>query len=228
MTTTALRWLVDRRGELGAPGWQGDRGTCLSFAGTAGHENQTATPLSVEYLHWATTKQPLGSGKIPSLVTALDRVGHPPEAQWPYDPYRDETIDYEPPATAIGPHHKANVALVSHEADAVIDELRSGTLPVIALLINAAFYAGTGVIDSDEPGTDGHAVVAVGAATLAADLTAGGSVPLMAGEPLILIRNSWGSRWGAQGHALLTPRTWRALVLAALTVTAREIEEGQS
>jgi len=214
--TAPLRWIIDRRSELGAVRWQGDRGTCLSFAATSSHDHQRAAIMSVEYLHWATTTQPLGAGKIPSLVTALTRQGQPPEPQWPYDPDRDETVGYRPPLTATGPFHTADVALVGHDTTAVVDELQRGSLPVIGLRVSGAFYGSTGVVDSDDPGTDGHAVLAVGAATI----DAGGQVAgLQPGDPLILIRNSWGDGWGAQGHALLTPRTWSAVVLAALTVT---------
>lgn len=221
MTPTApLRWLIDRRSEIGAVGWQGDRGTCLSFAATAGHEHKAASVLSIEYLHWTTTQQPLGAGKIPSLVTALTANGQPPETQWPYDPHRDEAADYRPPPTATGPFQTADVTLVGHDTNTVITALKTGSLPVIALRVSGAFYASTGVVDSDDPGSDGHAVLAVGAATVTSTVAgtsrSGGLQP---GDPLILIRNSWGVGWGAQGHALLTPRTWSAIVLAALTVT---------
>lgn len=213
-----LRWLVDRRGEVGTVGWQGGRKTCLSFAATASHDHRRSQSLSVEYLHWATRAEPLGAGRIPSLVTALSRTGHPADVQWLYDPDRDEDVDYQPPADAVGPFHTADVALINHDPVTIIDHVQRGELPIIALRVHDAFQRSNGVVDSDDRGSDGHAVLAVGAATIDGALPSQG---LSDGDPLILIRNSWGVGWGVQGHALLTPRTWSAVVLAALTVTPR-------
>lgn len=211
-----LRWLVDLRPELGPVGWQGNRGTCLSFATTAGHDHSRGLALSVEYLHWLCRAQPLGAGKIPSLVAALRNTGQPEDAQWPYGPTRDEDVEYGPPPEVIGPFHTADVALIATDATAAVGSLQAGVPPVIGLRVSHAFHRSTGIVDDDDPGTDGHAVLAVGAAAVAGDVPGSG---LKAGDVLVLVRNSWGVGWGVQGHALLTPRTWNAVVLAALTVT---------
>lgn len=213
-----MRWLVDRRSETGPIGQQGGRGTCLSFAATAAHDHGRGTPLSIEYLHWATARYPLGAGRIASLVAALSREGQPPEAQWPYDRDLDETAAYSPPPQVSGPFSHADVALITHEQAEVTQQLRAGVLPVIGLRVNAAFLAGGGVIDSAEAGSDGHAVLAVGVAELDSPVPIGDLQP---NDPLVLVRNSWGPRWGAGGHALLTPRTWSAVVITALAVLPR-------
>ena len=218
MSAPKLRWLVDRRTETGPVGDQGGRGTCLSFAATAAHDHERRTSLSIEYLHWATARYPLGTGRIASLVAALGREGQPPEAQWPYDRELDETTAYSPPPQVSGPFDQADVALIAHEQLEVTQQLQAGVLPVIGLRVNAAFLAGGGVIDSAEVGSDGHAVLAVGVAELDSPVPIGDLQP---NDPLVLVRNSWGPRWGASGHALLTPRTWSAVVITALTVIPR-------
>lgn len=174
--------------------------------------------MSIEYLHWASARYPLGAGRIPSLVTALSREGQPPEAQWTYERDLDETVAYFPPPQLSGPFSRADVALIEHEQGEVTQQLRAGVLPVIGLRVNAAFLAGGGVIDSAEAGSDGHAVLAVGVAELDSRVPVGDLQP---DDPLVLVRNSWGPLWGAGGHALLTPRTWSAVVIAALTVLPR-------
>lgn len=213
--TAGLRWLVDLRSSLSPVGWQGNRGTCLSFAATAGHNHARGADLSVEYLHWLCLAQPLGAGRIPSLVAALQGTGQPEGAQWPYDPERDENVDYAPPPEVVGPFHTAAVTLIPSDAATVVGSLQAAVPPIIGLRVSDAFHRSTGVVDDDDPGTDGHAVVAVGAAEATGDLPAAG---LHAGDVLLLVRNSWGISWGVQGHALLTPRTWNAVVVAALTI----------
>lgn len=211
-----LRWLVDLRSQLGPVGSQGNRGTCLSFATTAGHDHSRGLALSVEYLHWLCRAQPLGAGKLPSLVASLRQIGQTEEVQWPYDPHRDESAAYAPPPEAVGPLYTGDVNLLATDVAAIVSSLQAGVPAIIGLRVHDAFHRSTGVVDDDHPGTDGHAVLAVGAAEITGDLPGAG---LHGGDLLVLIRNSWGAGWGAQGHALLTPRTWNATVLAALTVT---------
>lgn len=214
--SAGLRWLVDRRAELCSAAEQGNRGTCLSFAATASHDHSRGLALSVEYLHWLCRAQPLGAGQIPSLVAALGGTGQPEGEQWPYDPARDEAVGYAPPPTVVGPFRTAGVTRITTDAATVVTSVEAGVLPVIGLRVSDAFYRSTGVVDDDDPGTDGHAVLAVGAAAVMGDVPSSG---LQNGDVLVLVRNSWGVGWGMRGHALLTPRTWNAVVLAALTIS---------
>jgi hypothetical protein len=214
---TPLRWLVDLRPSLPPVADQGLRETCLAFASTAAHEHHYGQPLSVEYLHWASTLFPGGAGTLPSLRSALAVRGQPPEPQWPYDGDRVEDASYAPPATVMGPFATAAVTATGHAADDILDELRLGRPAIVGLRVNDTFRrAAGGVVDTEAPGTDGHAVVAVAVAEAANDLPGLG---ISAGERLIGVRNSWGPGWGNNGHALLTPRTWAALVLVAVGVT---------
>jgi C1A family cysteine protease len=58
-----------------------------------------------------------------------------------------------------------------------------------------------GVVLPDGPGRAGHAVLAVGAASV----TGRSLEPqLRDGEGLLCVRNSWGNAWGRDGHALMT------------------------
>ena len=211
----ALRWVVDRRPDLPPIGDQGRRPTCLSFAATTAHEHGHGAPLSVEHLHWACERRHGGSGTLRALSATLNADGQAPESQWPYNPMGGyETAD-RPPAAVVGPFSCADVALVDHDIENVEQELVAGRVPVVALRVSTSFHEATGgVVDEPAPGTDGHAVVAVGVV----EVVGAGVGSLRAGDRLVLVRNSWGPGWGVDGYALVSSRAWRAIVFAAVTV----------
>src|SRR4051794_29629247 len=83
---------------------QGLRGTCVSFAATASHEQLRGQGeiLSVEFLHWAAKSR----DKLPHTAegttlaaasAALAIVGQALEELWPYDDQRDQwDVGYQP------------------------------------------------------------------------------------------------------------------------------------
>src|SRR5580700_6117254 len=159
-----LSWIVDRRSTLAPAGDQSGRLTCLSWALTTAHEFTAANgPLSVEYLHWNAGKYPGGRGTVLGTAAALRTEGQPADMQWPYlDDNDDADPQYGPPKTVIGPFATAAVRLSAIDVDAVIADLKSGRLPVVALRVTDAFLlAAGGVVGQDGPGIDGHAVTAV-------------------------------------------------------------------
>jgi hypothetical protein len=84
----------------------------------------------------------------------------------------------------------------------VIAELQQGRWVVAALRVTDAFAAdGAGIVLPDGPGRAGHAVIAVGAATVMGDQL---QPHLSGGDRLLCIRNSWGCGWAADGHKLIT------------------------
>jgi hypothetical protein len=198
-----LTWIVDRRATLSPAGDQGGRLTCLSWSITAAHEFTVSDgPFSVEYLHWSSGQYAGGRGTVLAAAEALRSDGQPEDTQWPYlDHNNDAHPGYLPPSTVRGPFSKATVRLSHVDVDSLIRDLTSDRLPVVALRVTDAFLAAKGgVISPDGRGADGHAVTAVGVAqyTGAQDLGV-----LHPNDRLVCLRNSWGQRWGIDGHALI-------------------------
>jgi len=123
---------------------------------------------------------------------------------------------YLPPSTVVGPFSTAALRLSQIDVDIFSAELSSGYLPVIALRVTDAFLAAAGgVIREDGPGSDGHAVAAVGIAQYAGPQGLGGVLP---GERLVCLRNSWGRGWGVDGYALITETALHECAVGALVV----------
>jgi len=193
----------DLRARLRPAGDQGRRGTCVAFAVTAIHEARPSTDgdddipedLAEEVLFWG-AKQIDGNladgTRFTSADIALQRWGQPAEALWPYDDRRDHrAATYQPPVDAIDPVncHFSALRPLAVSIDAIRRELDAGLPVVIGLPVwDGLRHAATEPLPAPHP-TDiyptRHAVVAVGH-----DPSAGA----------VLIRNSWGRRWGTDGH----------------------------
>lgn len=191
--------IKDLRPMLGPARSQGRRGTCLAFAVTAGHENHDprVTPtFAIEVLYWGAKQHdghPGPGTTFPAAAAALQKWGQPDESLWPYDPSRDESAaTYSPPPQTIDP------------AVCVFAGLRSIMSTTVAVQAE---------LDQDR-------VVAIGAPTwpglrrpagdridnpTVADLDGGFHAMAVVGYQAdtreFLLRNSWGTRWGDQGHA---------------------------
>jgi hypothetical protein len=199
-----LTWMVDRRAMLSPAGNQGGRLTCLSWSITESHEfTVSGGPFSVDYLHWISGRYPGGRGTVLAAAEALRSDGQPESAQWPYMEFNDDAHPgYLPPSTVTGPFSKAAIRLSKVDVDTLIGDLASDRLPVVALRVTDAFLAAKGgVIGPDGRGADGHAVAAVGVAQYSGLQDLGGVHP---SDRLVCLRNSWGKRWGVDGHALIT------------------------
>jgi hypothetical protein len=198
-----LDWIVDLRAPWPGVTDQGRRETCLAMALTSAHEHAHGAALSAEYLHWASGHHPGGRGCLPAAGLAMATDGQPPEPQWSY---RDDTDDtdasYAPGSSVVGPFTRRRADRRLTGLDQVIAELQQGRWVVVALRVTDAFAAdGAGIVLPDGPGRAGHAVIAVGAATVMGDQL---QPDLRDGDRLLCIRNSWGSGWGADGHKLIT------------------------
>jgi hypothetical protein len=198
-----IEWIVDARADWPSITDQGPRTTCLAMAMTSSHEQATNLSLSAEYLHWASGQYPGGRGSLSAASMAIYRDGQPAEKHWPYLTDTDETAHgYGPSRTVVAPFSKRCANRYLHDVDAMIAELRLGRWPILALRMTDAFVnAAGGVVLPDGKGRAGHAVLVVGAARV----TGRSLEPrLRDGERLLCVRNSWGTVWGREGHALMT------------------------
>ncbi len=98
---------VDLRGLYPPVRDQGKRGTCVSFATTASHEQHRGQgeELSPEFLHWAAKTLdgvPHTEGTtLRAAAEALANLGQAGESLWHYDERRDQFVAlYQPPAAA--------------------------------------------------------------------------------------------------------------------------------
>ena len=192
--------IVDLRPKLGPVRNQGPfRGTCLAFALTAVHDKAAATApasLSVETLYWGAKQHDGTNGPgttFEAANIALTSLGQPPEELWAYDPSRDDTSPaYAPPADAIDPAScfMATIAPIDITATAIRRSLEAEQPVAIGIPTWPGLRRPTGT-QLRNPATGElencrHAVVIVGYHTDTSE---------------ILLRNSWGTSWGDDGHA---------------------------
>lgn len=189
---------VDLRASMPPIRDQGQRGTCLAFAVTAGHEvsrggGAAADDLSEEALYWGCkrTDGNWNSGTtFTSAAAALGSWGQPLEANWPYDAWRPVGVAYTPPSRAGGAGwFRSGLRSLTVSLPDVRTHLDGGTPVLLGLTVFDTFYRpdAHGHIADPPPGAKArgrHAVVAVGH---------------QAGE--LLIRNSWGATWALGGYA---------------------------
>lgn len=214
---TVIHVLKDLRAELGAARNQGPRPTCLAFAASDAHAalRPDWSPLSCEFAFYHAQRRggrsPDGGAVLTHMLAALRHDGQPEEAGWPYLPATpSDAASWAPPAD-VGPRFGRAGTAQAPAIDTVLAELGAGRPVILLLMLSRAFYAPNadavvhpGLGEAPEPARR-HAVLAVAHGTVE-------------GERAILVRNSWGSGWGAAGHAWLTetfivPRLFGAALL---------------
>jgi C1A family cysteine protease len=198
---------VDLRSGFQAVRDQGRRGTCVAFAVTAGHEharfNTTALTkdLSEEALYYQ-CKQIDGdttSGtSFDSAVEALDMVGQPLAAKWPYNKRLDDTAaDYLPPLEAIDPQfcYKADLITIPSDINEIVNCLGLGHSVVIGIPLYSSFQRATGgripLPSLADTLVGHHALLLVGYETDPSN------------TKWLIFRNSWGAGWGDMGYGYL-------------------------
>lgn len=192
---------VDLSSKFGSIRNQGMRSTCLACAASDVHAAaRKASPLSAEYLFYhAAQKQlpvPHENGLYLNAVSqAISVEGQCLESSYPY--LQNHGIAAPLPLPANPFPHPTHIAKVQVKADNVAKLLGAGITPILVSHITRRFqYANPAndVVDFDPSDTrvGVHAVVAV---------AFGNSRD---GRNFIKIRNSWGEKWGNQGHAWLS------------------------
>lgn len=206
--------IVDLRPMLGPVRNQGPfRGTCLAFALTAVHDKAASiapASLSVETLYWGAKQHDTIAGPgttFEAANTALATWGQPHEERWTYDPIRDDTSQsYTPPAEAIDEANcfTATLAPINITATAIRQSLEAEQPVAIGIPTWPGLRRPTGTQlrnpMTSELETSRHAVVIVG---------------YHADTSEILLRNSWGTSWGDDGHAWIPEPFIEDHVLAA-------------
>lgn len=188
----------------------------MAFAASDAHAavRQQITPLSCEYAHYHAIRRkgstdPESGVSLPVMAATLQHDGQPLESGWPYLAKLPADLTQWQPPPLPGQIFHRNSTPIALTVAAVIARLDADLAVLLTMRISAGFCAPDPdtVIDGDpaEPAIGVHALVAVGHG-------------IRAGARFILIRNSWGSGWGANGYGwlaedYLTPRLCAAAVM---------------
>ena len=211
--------VVDRRSEHTGIRDQGDRPTCSAFAVTAGHEwlCGDSPDLSEEFALWlGKARDGLGgeASSTPAVLAGVVDEGQALELDWPYG----IPAYPAPPPAAARDLLRRRQPQAWRRLDDSLDRLRKVILQgQQAVLLSLAFVPRAwarstgGWIDADgsDVAVGNHAVCAVGLRE--SDTHRPWSV---------IVKNSWGSRWGDAGFGYISEQylrryPWRAYGLDA-------------
>lgn len=189
---------IDFSGRLGVARDQGQRPTCLVFAGSdLNAEAKGVEHLSTEFLCHHAAKlagnwQPGRGFQMDHVLGAVRTPGQPIETLYPYQPDGHDT-----PLTMPGSDFELFASPTARQQDLTVAEVVKYLIdrkPVglVVQVCQALMTPKNGVIEFDPLVLPDqyHALIGVG---LGMDSDTG--------EPHILVRNSWGESWGLAGHA---------------------------
>lgn len=188
---------------------QGERPTCLAFAVTAIHEldhDQVDIDLSEEALIWGAGKVDPGverGSTFPAAARALELLGQPEEAEWPYSQPR--------PKGSFSHEGWRRVELV--EVEASLESIQSCLAEGRAVAIGVPVSAGLllpakGWISPPASGeviADYHALTVVGYEDA---------------SQRFIVRNSWAGGWADDGYGYLAYGAVDGFILTAWAVRA--------
>ena len=195
--TDALDIRVDLRSTWNSVRDQGSRSSCLACAASDAHAHSHGRrqPLSAEFLFFhAGQLMPRKNVTAGLTFSAVDRAlqaqGQPDETEWPYA--TTQPSPWTPPV--VSQRWYCSLASSATDIQSIMKSIETQRPVILGVRLTAAFLALAAapcVIPAAGKGVGGHAVLAIGLADHPAD----GS--------LILVRNSWGSKWGENGCAWL-------------------------
>lgn len=195
----------DLRSSFGPVRHQRARPTCLAFAASDAHAARRGgwTDLSCEYLFFMAQKRdsrpPTVGALLPTVLESMEHDGQPQESGWPYIATLPSDLSLWSPPAAVGTLFKRSGFARPPTVSEVISALNAGRPTIVLLMLSKAFYRvnAAGIIDAgSEEAPDParrHAVIAVGHGQIGPHVA-------------ILVRNSWGVKWGDGGYAWLTER----------------------
>lgn len=207
----------DLRSAFGPTRNQGARPTCLAFAASDAHAALRAdwTPLSCEFAFYHAQRRaglpPTGGARLSAMLDALREDGQPEEGGWPYLASLPAMIATWVPPASIDTVYGRNGQTETPDLDQIIPWIEQDRPVIVFTILSPSFYlpSADAVVDPalgerPEPARR-HAIVACGHGTVD-------------GQRALLVRNSWGTRWGQDGYAWLTeaflaPRLYGAAIL---------------
>ena len=208
---------------------QGPRPLCIPFSASLVHEaarsyvgNIAPDPLAPEPLWDHCIRSSLSTFQgttLQAVAGALVSEGQPPLDCWPYNPMIGPSSE-PPPASALSADwYVAEIITLplAHDGiETLIEEVLAAWLPVVLVIEltnefeNPTTTGEISVPPITAPVGDYHAIVAVGAATDSSR-----------SSRRLLVRNSWGSRWGAGGFGWLPFEYLIAFAVQAAVIDTR-------
>jgi hypothetical protein len=207
----------DLRASFGPARDQGNRPTCLSFAMSDAHAaaRDDLSPLSCEFAYFHAQRRanrpPSVGATLSAMLSAIREDGQPFETGWPYlTAVPADLTTWTPPATAKPVFRRAGVS-GSDKIEDIIAELGQGKPVVTLMRLSESFFRidATAIVD-EQPGEKPsfsmrHAVIAVGYGELN-------------GQRVVLMRNSWGLKWGSNGYGWITEKYLQPRVIRLVTL----------
>ncbi|EPR17729.1 hypothetical protein M527_15460 [Sphingobium indicum IP26] len=207
----------DLRSIFGPVRDQGGRPTCVAFAASDAHAALRPgwDPLCCEYAYYHAQKRAGRSlsepALLPKMIEALANDGQPAEHAWPYAASIPPGAAPWAPPLSTGKLYGRSGMMTSSAIEQIIETLNQDRPVILLLMLSTAFFAPGvyGVIDPAE-GEDPeparrHAVVACGHGEVNE-------------RPALLVRNSWGPKWGDGGCGWLTEAFLKPRLFAAATL----------
>jgi hypothetical protein len=209
--------MSDHRHEQSPVRNQGDRPTCVGFAVSAAHDWTRAghDTMSAEDAIWAGHKTRSIPGTIATMVKysleGLDRHQHATESAWPYG---NPEFSAGRPAAAQNPSQRRRLpawrALSDLTIDAIEHEIATDHAVIASFEVVMSAWRSPPLAQIDAgPGlyTNGiHAVLAVGTNSAPAH---------------VIIKNSWGTKWGEDGYGYVSGRYVENYLLRAFALERR-------
>ena len=205
---------INLSARLGAARDQGQRPTCLVFAGSdLNAAAKNVGHLSAEFLCYHAARQSgswhSGLGfQMDHVLSAIRAPGQPLEALYPYQHCPDTPL-IEPKGEFemyASPTARRQVMTTTE----VMKHLTDGEpIGLVVQICQALMTPKDGIIDFDPfvlPGQY-HAVVGVGLGTHS-----------VTGQYHVLLRNSWGTSWGIAGHAWMPIALLEILLVETLLI----------
>lgn len=199
MSSEMINIAIDHRSRLLEIRDQGRRPTCLSVSVSTAHEDHISHHeyLSVEYLHHharilSGPRSDECAATLNGVQQAIQIEGQPNETSYPYAP---DMANVREPHLIDEPLWRCNLLWKKIPANGIFQIIDEGKIAILAIAISEMFFQvdKSGIVfdDPSKKPLGNHAVLAVGHGRLTN------------GNRMLLIRNSWGAKWGLDGYAWL-------------------------